>query len=45
MLRHTFCRRLARQGASAERIRDRAGRKSLSTTFRYFEDTHDEDAR
>jgi len=30
-LRHTFCRRLAEEGASAERIRDWAGHKSLST--------------
>jgi site-specific recombinase XerD len=42
MLRHTFCRRLAEQGASAERIRDWAGHKSLLTTIQYFEKGTDE---
>ncbi|WP_309121318.1 tyrosine-type recombinase/integrase [Paenibacillus sp.] len=37
-LRHTYCRRLAREGASVERIRDWAGHKSPQTTVRYFED-------
>ncbi len=36
-LRHTYCRRLAAQGASVERVRDWAGHKSAQTTLRYFE--------
>jgi len=36
-LRHTYCRRLAAQGASVERIRAWAGHKSAQTTLRYFE--------
>jgi site-specific recombinase XerD len=35
-LRHTFCSRLARQGAPAKAISDLAGHSSFSTTARYI---------
>lgn len=35
-LRHTFCSRLARQGAAAKAISDLAGHSSFSTTARYI---------
>jgi site-specific recombinase XerD len=37
MLRHTYCRRLAEQGASMERLRAWAGHKSPLTTIQYFD--------